>query len=1264
MVGAGFSLNAQPLPGVSSSFSTWNDLARAMFEELHPVDNTDENFDISARERKLLSSDALRLASQYEAAFNRGKLEQLLKLNNPDLLHKPARLHEIMMQLPWRDVFTTNYDTLLERTIISSKAYSCVTTAKDLTQANSPRIIKLHGSFPSTTPFIITEDDYRKYPRNYAPFVNTVQQSLIENSLVLIGFSGEDPNFLAWTGWIRDELNHHHAPIYLVGILNIGNADRQLLKKRGVTPIDLGPIFQKCADHEKHYIALQWFFESLQAAKPKTSENWLNENQNKNETNSIHQLCTKATDKKTPLAPTQNSFGMLADPDLIKLMDKWAYERFDYPGWVVCPKSKRQRLWQNTKDWITPLLKSLESKNNIDKLLALRELSWRMDTIMAPLYTEITSVLRETLDEYITSMHEISDYDSTFKDAEYIEISTLSIKSSWLELAYCDLQEARETYNSSRWVKSEKQISLFLGGNTGIPDRFLYEKILWSVWNSDISAANKQLDSWSETNISAYYKIIKAGLIGELDNETRSIQLLRTTLSEIRETLNTLGHNIELLSLEGWCSYILSQLELSNDSISYFNFLDQYRDRWNELERYQCNPHSVISDLNSKLKQTPPKKLKHTTTVQSFEPGYSSTTRNFSGDTFTPLLPAYAYIRIFEKAGLPMRLPKLLVAGDSLVRACEWIAPTIGYWSPAIVIRSGNLKYLENMKLMSRIGIAKLGDNVAHQLYQFSMSSCKREFSSLGDNLVSSSSREAILLCLIETQSRLAFRVNEQNIKDGFDLALEFYTSQLIKENSDVSEATRTWLKRILYAASDKLRLTWTNRIIELPVPDQRSTINGEIFDPIELIEKLDSDTTDNAAALCPNMSDNINKLIEIASNRLANNRAVVFDRLTKLNWLNLLSTKQTTEFASLLWHGYENIGFPYEESKYYYASYLNSPTPEGVETVTRVKQKLLQMEMGCIATPAGGNALSISSGYQPSLYLKEIIKASKPTIPIDNRNDVRIDWTVSESQNIFSKTVSWWENDKVLLRDDRASDFFGTQDTVHRILSMFDEVLAHVVVPRIASSNEHEWEKLHLLISEIETHGYSLAKCLPSILINNPEMFSTVEESITSSLNGNRQSIAAAASAACHWCAIAHHKMVEPPSDNILSALVDNVSFRRPKSTVICIRELTSIIARYPDFLNETMFDQLTKSLVDWNSLLYRKTNNYKPQFEYHNDDIPGLRQSVGKLAGALSRWHNCKNSDSFEPDGILIWRNNCASETLPEVKRAFIKWGSQSIS
>lgn len=69
------------------------------------------------------------------------------------------------MKLPWRDILTTNYDTLLERAAEKeAQKYQLVTNEEILVYQPSPRIIKLHGSFPNIRLYIMTKEDYRRYP--------------------------------------------------------------------------------------------------------------------------------------------------------------------------------------------------------------------------------------------------------------------------------------------------------------------------------------------------------------------------------------------------------------------------------------------------------------------------------------------------------------------------------------------------------------------------------------------------------------------------------------------------------------------------------------------------------------------------------------------------------------------------------------------------------------------------------------------------------------------------------------------------------------------------------------------------------------------------------------------------------------------------------------------------------------------------------------------------------------------------------------------
>jgi NAD-dependent SIR2 family protein deacetylase len=82
------------------------------------------------------------------------------------------------LELPWADVFTTNYDRLLEKTnsLLWKRHYDIVSNVSDLPLARRPRIVKLHGSLPSLEHLVLTEEDYRSYRRNYAPFVANVRR--------------------------------------------------------------------------------------------------------------------------------------------------------------------------------------------------------------------------------------------------------------------------------------------------------------------------------------------------------------------------------------------------------------------------------------------------------------------------------------------------------------------------------------------------------------------------------------------------------------------------------------------------------------------------------------------------------------------------------------------------------------------------------------------------------------------------------------------------------------------------------------------------------------------------------------------------------------------------------------------------------------------------------------------------------------------------------------------------------------------------------
>lgn len=214
LVGAGFSMNADRVDGANKRMPIWNELADSYCKLL----GIDINNSAIQKDNRYLNP--LTLAQQVEEMYGKPYLNDFLRKTMDDDAYQPGKAHKDLVALPWSDIFTTNYDTLLERAYQTGhdRRYKVVYSHGDLLYSSGdPRIVKLHGSFPSYEPFIISEEDYRTYPDVHAPFVNTVQQALLENVFVLIGFSGSDPNFLKWIGWIHDNLGLKNSPrIYMI----------------------------------------------------------------------------------------------------------------------------------------------------------------------------------------------------------------------------------------------------------------------------------------------------------------------------------------------------------------------------------------------------------------------------------------------------------------------------------------------------------------------------------------------------------------------------------------------------------------------------------------------------------------------------------------------------------------------------------------------------------------------------------------------------------------------------------------------------------------------------------------------------------------------------------------------------------------------------------------------------------------------------------------------------------------------------------------
>ena len=334
MVGAGFSRNAEKEAHVI--MKDWNSLAKDIYEQLYAQSPSAED---------LAFKTPMRLASLLAANVGRSGLDQVIKDSLPDDLISPGKLHYQLMALKWRDVFTTNYDTLLERAAEQSGRYYKVVTSKEmLLYTTSPRIIKLHGSFPDKTPFLMTEDEFRTYPVDHPEFVNTVRQALVESVFCLIGFSGDDPNFTSWQAWLRDVMGDYANPTYLITFdKNYDDSFKKLMMSRGIEVLNLAEVNEL----KDFTTALDFFFSYL---SQKEEDKW----------NAYVNLTIK-------------------EDEVLELIQQLKKVRESYPGWFVLPKEYYDEFRDMEFDF--PYMQGVVEKitDEATKEQLLYELDWRAD---------------------------------------------------------------------------------------------------------------------------------------------------------------------------------------------------------------------------------------------------------------------------------------------------------------------------------------------------------------------------------------------------------------------------------------------------------------------------------------------------------------------------------------------------------------------------------------------------------------------------------------------------------------------------------------------------------------------------------------------------------------------------------------------------------------------------------------------------------------------------------------------------------------------
>lgn len=219
LVGAGLSRQASP------AYPGWETLLRDMNKHGRARDwiSESEYEDVESlldRKSFLMAAQAIKVRFPYDDYFR--FLEDRFDTSEVD----PAPVHLALFKLNAPLILTTNYDTLLEDAYAVARRHLPTWTghnAPDVTNylhrassAKIPHLFKVHGSVDDPETIVLTEQDYSALIHGHEGYRMVLTAIFITRVVLMLGFSGDDPELRLLLEQIREAFNRRGEPDYIL----------------------------------------------------------------------------------------------------------------------------------------------------------------------------------------------------------------------------------------------------------------------------------------------------------------------------------------------------------------------------------------------------------------------------------------------------------------------------------------------------------------------------------------------------------------------------------------------------------------------------------------------------------------------------------------------------------------------------------------------------------------------------------------------------------------------------------------------------------------------------------------------------------------------------------------------------------------------------------------------------------------------------------------------------------------------------------------
>lgn len=1210
MIGAGFSRNALPTSASAKDFPLWSQVARNLCSKLYPP--SEKNRLEQALSEATGTSGFLRLAQEYEIAFGRGSLHSFINDSVPDTDYQPSELHYQLLELPWKEVLTTNWDTLLERTQleIPERSYSIVRTVDELANTPSPRIIKLHGTVPAHIPFIFTEEDYRTYPKKFAPFVNTVQQIMMETAVLLLGFSGDDPNFLQWSGWVKDNLGASAPKIYLAGWLNLSPHRRRMLENNNVVPIDISkhPKANDWPEHLRHQYATEWIIKTLQCGQSYNYKDWPSI---RNYSSPEIEDYLKPIEPNPQLIPLTISRVGRTDPipteTLKELLTVLEHNRKIYPNWLIYPLDKQYDLDLILNEWANVITENLNSFSSIDQLRFLNEIIWLYQKKLIPIPSEIEDIWNKIADKF--------DFNNKTIDSICYSSEWSNLEKIYIENTIYSLTNKRLNLDEEAFHYGLNQVKKFKSHSIEINNLITYEECQWYLLNLDFEKLQNLLEEWNVSTSDPIWMFRKASLLLELNLEDEAHHLMTQGFTIIKKNPDNFN-DFSNSSREGWALLSIEALQENRKKnqqikIKKFNF----QERFKQLELLNCNTSSQLHNLIERVNQRKDKQESNQNPCFDLYRRRGETV-SFNNNKYYAITHAYQCLLLCETAGLPLSVEGYSVGGP-LIRALidnyDLIDIKI---TSRIVVR---LKPTDDDKLInniySRVSIASLDEvdfekllNQINGLLTYCLAQYRQKPNSFWISYIRS--------CL-ELISRLIIRLNnEEKLELHLKQAIDFFKDSSLRSAFWLQKPLSNYLKRCWEVCNTNIKSIYILKILQLPI---NCLLNHREDYLIQIERFLNKTEVDR---LCNRNIENEsewNIIINLILSGLKSSKRPRWDACLRLILVyNFINKEDLEVIRESLWKNNDESenDFPTDTQLYDFA-YLTSFKDLNLKSKDIFIKKYL--------VPSNDFKILTRSIFEISQALKVLLLSDK-----------QID--------ILFENIKNWSNSipiDSLEFDGFPHHFNDAPSDIIETFSSINTIALNINIPEYLA--EILFVKMKFLI-QYNIYSYYLVGTLVKVLPDkNYDINTYLRKGIISDIPENARN---AMYGLFLWIQQAlSNKMQNPPfpSDDLIREIGLAIATRR-KNTLIQALLAATIIFKARDSQISSIISSLILEGLEYLIL----EQDYKSS---HDDieDVPIIRLNCVKLAYQMS-------INGFEDKPIIKqWLEEREKDPLPEIRNIF---------